>query len=149
MTQMQSPMELALQQARAAVAVGEAPIGAVIVHGGAVIAQAHNRVLSLKDPTAHAEILAIRQAALALDNERLLGCDLYTTLEPCAMCAQAIAFARIRRLYFGAEDRKGGGVVHGARVFSHATCHHKPEIYGGVGEQEAAALLRDFFQARR
>lgn len=142
-------MEVALEEARAAAAAGEAPIGAVISRDGAVIARAHNLVLTLKDPTAHAEMLAIRAAARALGNERLTGCDLHVTLEPCAMCAQAISLARIGRLYFGAEDPKGGGVLHGARVFSHATCHHRPDVYGGLGESAAATLLRDFFQARR
>lgn len=143
-------MGLALRAAEDAARRGEVPVGAVIVSGeGRVLAQAGNRVLAQRDPTAHAEILAIRAAAKVLDTERLVGCDLYVTLEPCAMCAQAIAFARMRRIYFGAEDPKGGGVVHGARIFSLATCHHRPEIYGGIGERAAALLLRDFFKARR
>lgn len=143
-------MDMALEQARAAVKAGEVPVGAVILGGdGTVLARAHNRVIADRDPTAHAEMLAIRQAANALDSERLTGCSLYVTLEPCAMCAQAISLARIGRLYFGAEDPKGGGVIHGARVFSRATCHHAPEIYGGIGERESAKLLRDFFAQRR
>lgn len=143
-------MDMALEQARAAEKAGEVPVGAVILGGdGTVLARAHNRVIADRDPTAHAEMLAIRQAANALDSERLTGCSLYVTLEPCAMCAQAISLARIDRLYFGAEDPKGGGVIHGARVFSQATCHHAPEIYGGIGERESAKLLRDFFAQRR
>jgi len=144
-----TPMDLALAEARKATVLGEVPIGAVVMRGGAVIAAAHNRVETDKDPTAHAELLAIRSAAARLGAPRLPDCDLYVTLEPCAMCAQAIAFARIRRLYYGASDPKGGGVEHGARVFTQATCHHRPELYGGIGEGEAAALLRDFFAARR
>ncbi|WP_150001521.1 nucleoside deaminase [Iodidimonas gelatinilytica] len=145
-----SPMEIAFLEAEQAAAGGEVPVGAVITDSsGAVISRAGNRVLTLKDPTAHAEMLAIRDAARILGSERLTGCDLYVTLEPCAMCAQAISFARIRRLYYGAEDEKGGGVRYGARVFSHATCHHKPDIYAGFSEQRAALLLKDFFQSRR
>jgi tRNA(adenine34) deaminase len=142
-------MHAALEQARAAAAIGEVPVGAVIVQAGQIITQAHNRVESDHDPTAHAEILAIRRAAAALGTPRLTECDLYVTLEPCAMCAQAISLARIRRVYFGAYDPKGGGVEHGARVFSHSTCHHVPEVYGGVREAEAAVLLKQFFAERR
>ncbi|RME66281.1 MAG: nucleoside deaminase [Alphaproteobacteria bacterium] len=144
-----TPMDLALEQARAAAGRGEVPVGAVVMRDRELIAAAGNRVREQVDPTAHAEILAIRAAAQRLGSERLAGCDLYVTLEPCAMCAQAISLARLARLYFGAEDAKGGGVLHGARVFAHPTCHHKPEIYGGVGERAGRALLQDFFQARR
>ena len=151
MSQPASPMDIALEEARAAEARGEVPIGAVIVDGatGAVVARAGNETRALNDPTAHAEILAIRRAAVLLGAERLTGCDLYVTLEPCTMCAAAISFARLRRLYFGAEDPKGGGVAHGARVFAQPTCHHRPEVYGGIAETAAATLLRDFFAARR
>jgi tRNA(adenine34) deaminase len=142
-------MELALDEARAAQARGEVPVGCVIVRDGDVIARAGNRTLGHKDPTAHAELLAIRQAASLLNSERLSGCDLYVTLEPCAMCAATMAFARIRRLYFGAPDPKGGAVENGVRFFTQATCHHRPEVYGGINESECAALLRDFFAARR
>ncbi|MFN4164486.1 MAG: nucleoside deaminase [Ferrovibrio sp.] len=144
-------MEIALEEARAAEARGEVPIGAVIVDGinGSVVARAGNETRALNDPTAHAEILAIRRAAEALGAERLSGCDLYVTLEPCTMCAAAISFARLRRLYYGAEDPKGGGVAHGARFFAQPTCHHRPEVYGGIHETAAAALLRDFFAAKR
>jgi tRNA(adenine34) deaminase len=142
-------MQLALDQARAAAAAGEVPVGCAIVRDGAVIAQTHNRTLVDHDPTAHAELLAIRQAAAALGSERLTGCDLYVTLEPCTMCAGAIAFARMRRLYYGTADPKGGAVDSGVRFFDAPTCHHRPEVYGGIGEGEAGALLRDFFQARR
>ena len=143
-------MDLALEQAARAAAAGEVPVGAVVVdHTGAVLARAHNRVEADLDPTAHAELLAIRAAAAVLGTPRLTECDLYVTLEPCPMCAQAIAFARIRRLYFGAADSKGGGVEHGPRIFDQPTCHHRPEIYGGIGEARAAELLRAFFRARR
>lgn len=143
-------MAQALAQARAAAARGEVPVGAVVSDSdGRVIAAAGNRTRELNDPSAHAEMLAIRAACAALGSERLTGCALHVTLEPCAMCAAAIGFARIARLYYGAPDPKGGGVDHGARVFSHATCHHAPEVYGGIGEADAAALLRDFFAARR
>jgi tRNA(adenine34) deaminase len=125
------------------------PVGCVIVREGAVIARAGNRTLADRDPTAHAELLAIRQAAAALGSERLTECDLHVTLEPCAMCAAAMSFARIRRLYYGATDPKGGAVESGVRFFSAPTCHHRPEVYGGIGEREAAALLKDFFAARR
>jgi tRNA(adenine34) deaminase len=142
-------MERALAEARAAGERGEVPVGCVVVSGGKVVAQAGNRTLADKDPTAHAEMLAIRAAAAALGSERLTGCDLYVTLEPCAMCAGAISFARIRRLYYGASDPKGGAVEHGPRFFASPTCHHAPEIYGGMGEVEASTLLTDFFRARR
>jgi len=142
-------MQFALEEARAAAERGEVPVGCVIVRNGEVIARAGNRTLADKDPTAHAELLAVRQAAVALGTERLADCDLYVTLEPCTMCAAALSFARIRRLYFGAADPKGGAVEHGVRFFSAATCHHRPEIYGGIDETECAALLKEFFQARR
>lgn len=145
----QSFMDLALEEARAAQAAGEVPIGCVVVHGGAVIASAGNRTIADRDPTAHAEILAIRDAARALGSERLTGCDLYVTLEPCAMCAAAVSFARIRRLYYGASDPKGGAVDNGVRFFNSPTCHHVPEVYSAVGEDVAAGLLKDFFKARR
>ena len=141
-------MQLALEEARAAGARGEVPVGCVIVRGGEVIARAGNRTIADKDPTAHAELIAIRAAA-ALGSERLTGCDLYVTLEPCTMCAAAMSFARIRRLYFGAADPKGGAVEHGVRFFASPTCHYRPEVYGGINETECAALLREFFQARR
>jgi tRNA(adenine34) deaminase len=142
-------MEMALEEARAAQAAGEVPVGCVIVRDGAVIARAGNRTLADRDPTAHAELLAIRQAAVALGSERLTGCDLHVTLEPCAMCAAAMSFARIRRLYYGATDPKGGAVDSGVRFFASPTCHHQPEVYGGINETEAAHLLRGFFAARR
>jgi len=142
-------MQMAIDEARAAQARGEVPVGCVIVRGGDVVARAGNRTLADKDPTAHAELLAIRQAAAALGSERLTDCDLYVTLEPCAMCATAMSFARIRRLYFGAADPKGGAVEHGVRFFAQPTCHHRPEVYGDINESECAALLRDFFAARR
>lgn len=144
------PMDLALEAAQVAAECGEVPVGAVIVaEDGAIIARAGNRTLELKDPTAHAELLAIRAACERLGNERLTECDLYVTLEPCAMCAAAISLARIRRLYFGAADPKGGAVENGPRFFSQATCHHAPEVYGGIGEGEAGDLLRSFFRQRR
>jgi tRNA(adenine34) deaminase len=144
------PMDMALAEAEAAAKRGEVPVGAVIVDGaGHVVARAGNRTLELKDPTAHAELLAIREACRVLGSERLTGYDLHVTLEPCPMCAGAISFARLRRLYYGAADEKGGGVDHGPRIFSHATCHHRPEVYGGIGETRSAALLRDFFALRR
>lgn len=142
-------MELALEEARAAAARGEVPVGCVIVREGAAIARAGNRTLADRDPTAHAELLAIRQAAATLGSERLSDCDLYVTLEPCGMCAAATSFARIRRLYFGAGDPKGGAVENGVRFFASPTCHHRPEVYGGINETECAGLLKDFFQARR
>lgn len=143
------PMRLALDAARAAESAGEVPVGAVVMLGGSVVATAGNAPRTLRDPTAHAEMLAIRAAAGALGRGRLEECDLWVTLEPCAMCAGAIAHARIARLYYGASDPKGGGVEHGARVFAQPTCHHRPEIYPGIGGDEAARLLRDFFVARR
>jgi tRNA(adenine34) deaminase len=146
---MKSFMEIALEEAMTAAEAGEVPVGAVIVKGGEVIAKAHNHVLRLKDPSAHAELLAIREAARELNSERLIDCDLYVTLEPCPMCATAISFARIRRLYYGADDPKGGGVVHGPRIFTHSTCHHRPECYPGLGEERASQVLKDFFKARR
>ena len=142
-------MQTALEEARAAGSRGEVPVGCAIVRGGDVVARAGNRTLADKDPTAHAELLAIRQAAARLGSERLTDCDLYVTLEPCAMCAAAMSFARIRRLYFGAADEKGGAVEHGVRFFSSPTCHHKPEVYGGIAETECAGMLKEFFQARR
>ena len=143
-------MDLALQEARDAELLGEVPIGAVVVSAlGEVVARAGNRTLAMRDPTAHAELLAIREACARLGSERLVDCDLYVTLEPCAMCAAAISFARIRRLYFGAADPKGGSVEHGPRFFRQPTCHHAPEIIGGIGESEASALLKAFFAARR
>ena len=145
----QSFMDLALAQARAAAVAGEVPVGCVIVRDGKVIAGAHNRTLADRDPTAHCEMLAIRLAAAALGSERLTDCDLYVTLEPCAMCAAAMSFALIRRLYYGAADPKGGAVDNGVRFFASPTCHHRPEVYGGVGESDASVLLKDFFAARR
>ena len=146
---MASFMDDALAEARAAQDAAEVPVGCVIVHDGTLIAQAGNRTLRDRDPTAHAEMLAIRQAAAALDTERLTDCDLYVTLEPCAMCTAAISFARIRRLYYGAADPKGGAVENGIRFFASPTCHHRPEVYSGIGESEAGALLKGFFKARR
>jgi tRNA(adenine34) deaminase len=143
-------MARALEQARLAAERGEVPIGAVIVgRDGEVLAEAGNRTEGDRDPTAHAELLAIRAAAARLGAPRLVDCDLYVTLEPCPMCAQAISFARLRRLYYGAADPKGGGIEHGPRIFNQPTCHHRPEIYGGIAESETAALLRHFFKARR
>jgi tRNA(adenine34) deaminase len=142
-------MDLALAEARAAATAGEVPVGCVIVRDGAVIARAGNRTLADRDPTAHCELLAIRRAAAALASERLTDCDLYVTLEPCAMCAAAISFARIRRLYYGAADPKGGAVENGVRFFASATCHHRPDVYGGIGEAEASGLLKNFFSQRR
>ena len=142
-------MEMALDEARAAAARGEVPVGCVIVRNGEVLARAGNRTLADRDPTGHAELIAIRAAAQALGSERLIDCDLYVTLEPCTMCAAAISFARVRRLYFGAADAKGGAVDNGVRFFASPACHHRPAVYGGIGETECAALLKDFFQARR
>lgn len=144
-------MRRALDEAAAAGGRGEVPVGAVVIEAatGRLLAAAGNRVEDLSDPTAHAEVLALRAAAALLRTPRLIGCDLYATLEPCAMCAAAISLARIRRLYFGAYDPKGGGVEHGARIFERATCHHRPEVYGGLGEQAAQRLLRQFFAERR
>lgn len=144
-----TPMEQALEAARQAADAGEVPVGAVLVKDGAVLSYAGNRVLRDKDPTAHAEMLVIRDAARILGSERLIDCDLYVTLEPCPMCATAISFARIRRVYYGADDPKGGGVAHGPRIFNQSTCHHRPEIYAGIDEARAAQLLRDFFKTRR
>jgi tRNA(adenine34) deaminase len=144
-----TPMTAALAEAGAAAARGETPVGAVVVREGRIIARAGNRTRELNDPTAHAEVLAIRIACEALGDERLTGCDLHVTLEPCTMCAGAISFARIRRLYFGAADPKGGAVESGVRFYASPACHHAPEVYGGIAEQEAAALLRDFFRVRR
>ncbi|NIJ19868.1 tRNA(adenine34) deaminase [Sphingomonas naasensis] len=143
------PMRAALDAAGAAAAVGEVPVGAAVVRDGAIVAVAANAPRTLHDPTAHAEMLAIREAARILGRERLEDCDLWVTLEPCAMCAGAIAHARIARLYYGAGDPKGGAVEHGPRFFAQPTCHHRPEIYAGIGEAEAGTLLRDFFRERR
>jgi len=142
-------MRLALDQARLGMAEGEVPIGAVVVKDGEVIVKAHNQPRTLNDPTAHAELLAIRWAAQTLGNERLDGCELWVTLEPCAMCAGAIAHARIARVYYAAPDPKGGAVEHGARVFEQPQCLHRPEVYSGMGEDEAAGLLRAFFVGKR
>ena len=145
-----TPMERALELARAAAQAGEVPVGAVITApDGQVLVEAANRTEADKDPTAHAELLAIRAAAKMLGAPRLVDCDLYVTLEPCPMCAQAIAFTRLRRLYYGAADPKGGGVDNGPRIFAQPSCHHRPEIYGGIAEREAGDLLRAFFQERR
>ena len=146
---MPSFMELALEEARVAQERGEVPIGCVVVRDGGVIARAGNRVVADRDPTAHAEIVALRAAASGLHAERLDDCDLYVTLEPCVMCAGAISFARIRRLYYGAADPKGGAVDNGVKFFGSPTCHHRPEVYGGMAETEASALLRGFFRERR
>ncbi len=142
-------MRIALDQARAAAAAGEVPVGAVITHAGEVLAASRNGMRGDHDPTAHAEIVVLREAARALGTSRLDGCDLWVTLEPCAMCAGAIALARIKRLYFAAPDPKGGAVLHGPRLFAHPTCHHAPEVYSGMGEGEAAGMLRSFFNERR
>ena len=142
-------MQEALAQARAAAVAGEVPIGCVIARDGVIITRAFNRTLLDRDPTAHAEMLAIRAAAAALGSERLVECDLYVTLEPCAMCAAAISFARIRRLYYGAADEKSGAVENGVRFYASATCHHRPDVYGGIGDAQAARLLKDFFRQRR
>ena len=142
-------MDMALEEARAAQARGEVPVGCVIVRGSEVIVRAGNRTVADRDPTGHAELLALRAAAATIGSERLGDCDLYVTLEPCAMCAAAMSFARIRRLYYGAADPKGGAVDNGVRFFAADTCHHRPEVYGGVNESDAATLLKDFFAARR
>jgi tRNA(adenine34) deaminase len=142
-------MAIALEEAKAAEARGEVPIGAAIVHDGAILARAGNRTVGDDDPTAHAEMLVLRAAASALGSQRLVGADLYVTLEPCTMCAAAISFARIRRLYFGARDPKGGAVESGVRFFAQPTCHHAPEVYGGIRETEAGELLQGFFRTRR
>ena len=145
-----APMDLALAEAERTRDRGEVPIGAVVVSAdGEVLARAGNRTRALRDPTAHAELLAIRAACAKRGSERLTGCDLYVTLEPCAMCAAAISLARIRRLYFGAPDPKGGAVEHGPRFFAQSTCHHAPEVIGGLGESRAASLLKQFFASRR
>jgi tRNA(adenine34) deaminase len=146
---MTSFINIALEEAREAGRGGEVPIGCVVVRGGAVVARAGNRTLADRDPTAHAEIIAIRAAASALGSERLSDCDLYVTLEPCAMCAAAVSFARIRRLYYGAQDPKGGAVDNGVKFFASPSCHHRPEVYGGLAEAETSELLKNFFQARR
>jgi tRNA(Arg) A34 adenosine deaminase TadA len=144
-----APMRAALDAAREAAALGEVPVGAVVIRDGEIVAVAANAPRTLHDPTAHAEIRAIRAAAETLGRDRLEECDLWVTLEPCAMCAGAIAHARIARLYYGASDPKGGAVEHGPRFFTQPTCHHRPEVYAGIGEVEAAALLKEFFAARR
>ncbi len=150
MAETPTPMQRALAEAEAAAARGEVPVGAVLIDGaGEILATDGNRMVELSDPTAHAEMLVIRRAAERLGQSRLVACDLYVTLEPCPMCAQAISFARIRRLYFGAADPKGGGVDHGPRIFASSSCHHVPEVYGGIGERRAAALLKSFFRSRR
>ncbi len=151
MSDQPSPMTLALAEAEAAAAAGEVPVGAVLVEAatGRILARARNQVEEWGDPTAHAELIAIREAARILGAKRLPEADLYVTLEPCPMCAQAISFARVRRLYFGAYDPKGGGVEHGPRIFAQPTCHHRPEVVGGVEERRAAALLQSFFRDRR
>src|ERR1700729_2114089 len=146
---MASFMDMALEEARAPGARGEVPVGCVIVRDGAVIASAGNRTLADRDPTAHAEIIAIRAAAASLGSERLDGCACYVPLEPCPMCAGAVAFARVRRFYYGAADPKGGAVDNGVKFFASPTCHHRPEVYGGLAEAEASALLKEFFRERR
>jgi len=143
------PMRRALAEAAAAAAAGEVPVGAVVTRDGALVAATRNRMRAARDPTAHAEMEALRAAGVELGTERLDGCDLWVTLEPCAMCAGAIALARIRRLYFAAPDPKGGAVLHGPRLFSQSSCHHAPDVYPGIGEEQAAAMLRDFFRERR
>ena len=142
-------MAEALALARAAQARGEVPVGAIVVRDGAIVGRGGNAPIAGNDPTAHAEIAALREAAQALGNYRLPGCELYVTIEPCAMCAAAVALARMKALRFGAEDPKGGGVVHGPRIFSQPTCHHRPDVLSGIGEEESAVLLRDFFASRR
>jgi tRNA(adenine34) deaminase len=146
---MASFMDMALEEARAAGRSGEVPVGCVVVHAGAVVACAGNRTLAENDPTAHAEMIAIRKASAALGSERLADCDVYVTLEPCVMCAGAISFARIRRLYYGAPDPKGGAVDNGVKFFASPSCHHRPEVYGGLAEAETSELLKNFFRARR
>lgn len=142
-------MEAALERAQAAMRIGEVPVGAVIIHQEKIIAAAHNETLLRKDPTAHAEMLAIRAACAALNTTHLVDCDLYVTLEPCAMCAQAIAFSRIARVVYAASDPKGGGVEHGARIFNQPTCHHRPELFSGIKAEEAGKLLSYFFAGKR
>lgn len=149
LTKAREYMELALDLAAAAAAAGEVPVGAIIVKDGVIVGKGANRPVGSHDPSAHAEITAIREAAAFLGNDRLTGCDLWVTLEPCAMCAGAIAHARIARLYFGADDPKGGAVVHGPRLFEQPTVHHRPEVYGGIAADESAQLLREFFANRR
>jgi len=144
-----APMRRALDLAAEAAAAGEVPVGAVVTHGDRIIAEAANAMRGSLDPTAHAEMVAIRAAAVALGQPRLDGCTLWVTLEPCAMCAAAASLARLDSVRFGADDPKGGGIIHGARVFSQPTCHHRPEVLSGIGEEEAAALLRRFFEERR
>ncbi len=144
-----NPMQQALAIAKTGTANGEVPIGAVIVHNGQIIASAHNLTETENDPTAHAEMLCIREAAKKLGEPRLPECDLYVTLEPCPMCATAISFARIRKLIYGAYDPKGGGVEHGPKIFAHSTCHHRPEIIGGIDEAECGEILKTFFEKRR
>ena len=144
-----SPMRRALDRAREAAVAGEVPVGAIVTCGGEVIAEARNAMRGSSDPTAHAEMVSIRTAAEKLGTSRLDDCTLWVTLEPCAMCAAAIALARMEALRFGAEDPKGGGVVHGPRIFAQPTCHHRPDVLGGIGEEESAALLRGFFEERR
>ena len=145
-----APMEEAIAQARAAAARGEVPVGAVVVtRGGVLLAAEGNRIEACNDPTAHAEMLALRAAAAARGSPRLADCDLYVTLEPCPMCAQAASLARIRRLYYGCADPKGGGIDHGPHLYNQPTCHHRPEVYGGIGEVESAALLQEFFRKLR
>lgn len=145
----QSFMSIALEEAEAAAARGEVPVGAVLVQNGRILARDGNRTLERNDPTAHAEILVIRQACALLETQRLTGCDLYVTLEPCSMCAGAISFARLRRLYYGAGDEKGGAVEHGARFFSQPTCHHQPDVYAGISETASAEILKTFFASKR
>jgi tRNA(adenine34) deaminase len=142
-------MDIAFAEAELAARAGEVPVGAVVVRGSEIVARAHNRPLAERDPTAHAELLALRTAAGAIGDERLSGCDLYVTLEPCTMCAAAISLARIRRLYYAAADPKGGAVESGVRFFTSPACHHRPEVYGGIQEARAAELLREFFKERR
>jgi tRNA(adenine34) deaminase len=149
LTKAREYMELALDLAAAAAAAGEVPVGAIVVKDGVIIGKGANRPVGNHDPSAHAEIMAMREAAAFLGNDRLIGCDLWVTLEPCAMCAGAIAHARIARLYFGADDPKGGAVVHGPRLFEQPTVHHRPEVYGGIAADESAVLLREFFATRR
>ena len=149
MNKTHDPMQRAFDEAKAAALRGEVPVGAVIVKDGVLLAANGNRTLEVKDPTAHAEMLVIREAAQRLGSERLIGCDLYITLEPCAMCAGAISFARLRRVYFAASDPKGGAVDNGPRFFSSPTCHHAPDVYSGIRESEGAEILRQFFSAKR
>ncbi len=143
------PWDIAFAEAQAAAQMGEVPVGACIISQGQILARAGNRIIATRDPSAHAEMLAIRDAAQKLGSERLMGCDLYVTLEPCAMCAGAISLARLRRVYYAAPDPKGGAIDHGARIFSHPTCHHVPEVYGGIRESQSAEMLRNFFKQRR